>query len=286
VVASPPTPTGRFPDVPGTRDLRLVGAALATATASTVLLVLGVRFGWLGPDVGRGATFWKATRDGWVKQPANSLSNLGFVAAGLAIGWRARHRARLGDTLPRLRGTPTAETPMDLVIRDGSRVGTIYFLMSEENIAKQIRKPWVSIGSDASSQAPEGAFLKSQPHPRAYGSFARVLGKYAREDGTITMAEAVRRLTSLPAANLRIKRRGSLGPGFFADVVVFDAAAIIDRATFEKPQQYAVGVKHVFVNGVQVLDNGEHTNAKPGRVVHGPGFGRRVAMRPGRDGAR
>lgn len=161
---------------------------------------------------------------------------------------------------------------MDLVIRDGTRVGTIYFLMSEENIKKELAKPWVSIGSDEGSYAPEGVFLESNPHPRAYGSFARVLGKYSRDEKVIPLEEAIRRLTLLPATNLRIQRRGKLAPGYYGDVVVFDAPTIIDHATFEKPHQYSTGVVHVFVNGVQVLANGEHTGAKPGRVVRGPGW--------------
>ena len=172
----------------------------------------------------------------------------------------------------RLRGTSPEETAMDLVIRDGTRVGTIYFLMSEENIRKQLAKPWVSVGSDEGSYAPEGVFLESNPHPRAYGSFARVLGKYSRDEKVIPLEEAVRRLTLLPATNLRIKRRGKLAPGYYGDVVVFNPATIIDKATFDKPHQYATGVLHVFVNGVQVLANGEHTGAKPGRVVRGPGW--------------
>jgi N-acyl-D-amino-acid deacylase len=172
----------------------------------------------------------------------------------------------------KLRGTSPEETAMDLVIRDGTRVGTIYFLMSEDNIRKEIAQPWVSVGSDEGSYAPEGVFLKSNPHPRAYGSFARILGKYSREEKIISIEEAIRRLTLLPATNLRIQRRGKIAPGNYADVVVFDPAAIIDKATFDKPHQYATGMMHVFVNGVQVLANGEHTGAKPGRVVRGPGW--------------
>jgi N-acyl-D-amino-acid deacylase len=172
----------------------------------------------------------------------------------------------------RLRGTSPEETAMDLVIRDGTRVGTIYFLMSEDNITKEIAQPWVSVGSDEGSYAPEGVFLKSNPHPRAYGSFARILGKYSRQEKIIPIEEAIRRLTLLPATNLRIQRRGKLAPGNYADVVVFDPAAIIDKATFDKPHQYATGMMHVFVNGVQVLASGEHTGAKPGRVVRGPGW--------------
>lgn len=160
---------------------------------------------------------------------------------------------------------------MDLVLEDQSRVGTVYFMMAEENIAKQLRRPWVSLGSDASSQAPEGIFLKANPHPRAYGNFARFFGKYVRDERLMPLEEAVRRVTGLPATNLELDRRGFLRPGMFADVVVFDPATIADRATFEKPHQYAIGVRHVFVNGRQVLRDGEHTGATPGRALWGPG---------------
>ena len=171
-----------------------------------------------------------------------------------------------------MRGTSPEETAMDLVIADDSRVGTVYFLMSEDNVKKQIALPWLSFGSDAGSLAPEGVFLESNPHPRAYGNFARLLGKYVREESVIPLEEAIRKLTSLPASNLKIQRRGTLEPGHFADVVVFDPASIADRATFEEPHQLAVGMKHVFVNGEQVLNDGQHTGATPGRVVRGPGW--------------
>jgi N-acyl-D-amino-acid deacylase len=144
--------------------------------------------------------------------------------------------------------------------------------MSEDNVRKQVALPWVSFGSDGSSQANEGVFLNSNPHPRTYGNFARLLGRYVREQKVIPLQEAIRRLTSLPASNLRIQRRGTLAPGYYADVVVFDPAKITDHATFEKPHQYATGRVHVFVNGVQVLQDGEHTGALPGRFVRGPGF--------------
>ncbi len=171
-----------------------------------------------------------------------------------------------------MRGKSVEETAMDLVIEDDSRVGTVYFIMSEENVKRKIAQPWVAFDSDAESLAPEGVFLKFNPHPRAYGTFARLLGKYVRQEGVITLEEAVRRLTSLPAGNLKIERRGALTPGYFADVVVFDPDEIIDHATFAEPHQYATGVVHVFVNGTQVLADGEHTGATPGRVVRGPGF--------------
>jgi len=160
---------------------------------------------------------------------------------------------------------------MDLVAEDESRIGTIYYVMSEENVKKELAKPWISFGSDEASQAPEGPFLKSNPHPRAYGNFARVLGKYVRDEKVITLPEAIRRLSALPASNLGLDHRGFLKEGMFADVVVFDPATIADHATFEKPHQYATDVKHVFVNGVQVIKDGEHTNAKPGRALWGPG---------------
>jgi N-acyl-D-amino-acid deacylase len=160
---------------------------------------------------------------------------------------------------------------MNLVLEDRSRVGTVYFMMSEDNIRKQIVLPWVSFGSDAASMAPEPPFTKSSAHPRAYGNFARVLGKYVRDDKVLTLAEAVRKLSGLPATNLELDRRGFLKEGMFADVVVFDPAGIADRATFENPHQYAVGMRHVFVNGAHVIRNGEHTGAKPGRALWGLG---------------
>jgi N-acyl-D-amino-acid deacylase len=170
----------------------------------------------------------------------------------------------------RLRGKSPEETAMDMVVEDGSRVGTIYFLMSEDNVRRQIQLPWVSFCSDEDSQAPEGVFLKSNPHPRAYGSFIRVLGKYSRDEKLIPLDEAVYKLATLPARNLGLTNRGMLRPGDFADVVVFDPAKVQDHATYEKPHQYATGMVHVFVNGTQVLKDGEHTGAKPGRVVvHG-----------------
>jgi N-acyl-D-amino-acid deacylase len=163
---------------------------------------------------------------------------------------------------------------MDMVIEDGSRVDTVYFLMSEDNVRKEIQLPWVSFGSDAGSMSPEGKFLKTHPHPRAYGNFVRVLGKYSRDERLISLEQAVHRLSGLPAENLHLKRRGFLKEGYFADVVVFDPARVQDHATYEKPQQFATGVQQVFVNGVQVIKNGEHTGAMPGRVVRGPGWKR------------
>lgn len=166
-----------------------------------------------------------------------------------------------------LRGTSPEDTAMDLVIADRSRIDCVYFTMSEDNLRKQIVLPWVSFDSDAASMAPEGIFLRGNPHPRAYGTFARVLAKYVRTDSVLTIPDAIRKLTSLPAKNLNIARRGTLAPGFHADVVVFDPATIQDHATFEQPHQYATGVSQVFVNGVQVIRDGEHTGAKPGRAV-------------------
>ncbi|MCE7943039.1 MAG: D-aminoacylase [Chlorobi bacterium CHB1] len=211
-------------------------------------------------------------------EPTDEWENL-FLHAGpenvLLVGFKSDSLKYLtGKSLAEvasMRNSTPPETAIDLVIQDGSRVESVYFLMSEDNIKKQIALPWVSFDSDAASQAPEGNFLKSSVHPRAYGNFARLLGKYVREEKVISLQEAIRRLTTLPAGNLKIKKRGSLAPGYFADVVVFDPATIQDHATFENPQQYATGVQHVFVNGEQVLKDGEHTGAKPGRVVRGPG---------------
>lgn len=201
---------------------------------------------------------------------AGSAENL------LLVGFKADSLKKYtGQTLAevaKVRGTDPEETAMDLVIQDGSRVGTVYFLMSEDNVRKQIALPWVSFGSDAEAPAPEGVFLKSSTHPRAYGNFARLLGKYVREEQIIPLEEAIRKLTSLPTGNLKIRKRGLLKPGYYADLVVFDPTRIEDHATFEQPHQYATGVTHVFVNGVQVLKDGEHTGATPGRFVKGPGW--------------
>jgi len=171
-----------------------------------------------------------------------------------------------------LRGKSPEETAMDLVVEDHSRVETAYFLMSEDNVRLGLRQPWVSIGSDAPSMAPEGVFLLQSSHPRAYGAFVRFLGHYARDEKLVPLADAIRRVTRLPAENFRLEQRGCLDPGCFADLVVFDPATFIDHATFASPHQYATGMQHVFVNGVQVLKDGEHTGAKPGRVVRGPGY--------------
>ncbi len=172
----------------------------------------------------------------------------------------------------KLRGTLPEDTMIDLVIEDGTRVGTAYFLMSEDNVRKQIKLPYMAFGSDAEAPATEGVFLLSNSHPRAYGNVARLLGRYVRDEKLITLSEAVWRLTSLPATNLKLRERGKLARGYFADVVVFDAATVGDRATFDKPHQYAVGMEQVFVNGIQVLKNGEPTGKAAGRVVRGPGW--------------
>jgi N-acyl-D-amino-acid deacylase len=171
-----------------------------------------------------------------------------------------------------MRGASPEETAMDLVIEDNSRVDAVFFLMSEDNLRKKLRLPWVSFASDAGSLAPEGPFLSSNPHPRAYGNFARWLARYVRDEKLVPLEEAIRRLSGLPAENLGLKDRGRLAEGMMADIVIFDPASIQDHATFEKPHQYATGVRDVFVNGVQVLRNGEHTGATPGRVVRGPGY--------------
>jgi N-acyl-D-amino-acid deacylase len=194
----------------------------------------------------------------------------------LLVGFKADSLKYLtGKTLKEvaeMRGTSPEETAMDLVVQDGSRVGTIYFLMSEDNVKKQIALPWMSFGSDAGSPATEGVFLKSSTHPRAYGNFARLLGKYVRDEQVISLEEAVHKLSQLPATNLKIEKRGSLAKGNYADIVLFNPETIMDKATFEDPHQYAEGMQHVFVNGTQVLKDGEHTGNMPGRVVRGPGY--------------
>lgn len=214
-----------------------------------------------------------------IRTPTDKWENL-YLGAGspervLLVGFKNENLKKYtGKTLAevaRLRGEDPVETIMNLVLEDRSRVGTVYFMMDEENIKRQIKLPWVSFGSDGGSMATEGVFLKSSTHPRAYGNFARLLGKYVREEKVIPLAEAIRRLTSLPATNLGLAQRGLLKAGYFADVVVFDPQTIADRATFEQPHQYAVGMKHVFVNGAQVLKDGEHTGTKPGRALWGPG---------------
>ena len=167
---------------------------------------------------------------------------------------------------------------MDLVAEDNSRVGTIYFMMSEENIHKKLKLPWVSFGSDAGSQAPEGVFLNSSTHPRAYGNFSRVLGKYVRDEKVLELADAIRRMTSLPATNLKLKDRGMIAPGYFADLAIFDPEKIADVATFEEPHQYAVGMVHVYVNGVQALKDGEHTGDFSGRFVKRDGYENQCSM--------
>ncbi len=214
-----------------------------------------------------------------VKIDSDKWENL-YLSAGspdriILVGFKSEKLKPLtGKSLAevaKIRGKDPIDTAMDLVAEDESRIGAVYFMMSEENVKKEIAKPWISFGSDEASQAPEGVFLKSNPHPRAYGNFARVLGKYVRDEKAIALPEAIRRLSALPATNLGLDHRGFLKEGMFADVVVFDPATIADHATFEKPQQYATGVKHVFVNGTQVIKDGEHTGAKPGRALWGPG---------------
>jgi N-acyl-D-amino-acid deacylase len=214
-----------------------------------------------------------------IRTPSDKWENL-LIAAGspdraLLVGFKNEGLKKYtGKTLAdvaKLRNEDYTDTVMNLVLEDQSRVGTVYFMMSEENIEKQIKLPWVSFGSDAGSMPAEGVFLKSSTHPRAYGNFARLLGKYVREEKVIPLEEAIRRLTGLPATNLELDRRGFLREGYFADVVVFDPKTVADRATFERPHQFAVGVKHVLVNGAQVLKDGEHTGSKPGRALWGPG---------------
>ena len=210
-----------------------------------------------------------------IMTPSKDWENL-FLAAGspdrvLLVEFKSEALKPLtGKTLAAVakeRGESVTDTIMNLVLEDRSRVGTVYFMMSEDNVRKEIALPWVSFGSDAASMAPELPFTRSSAHPRAYGNFARLLGRYVRDEKLIPLEEAVYRLSGLPATNLALAGRGILREGMFADVVVFDPAQIADRATFDQPHQYAVGMTHVFVNGVQVLKDGEHTGAKPGRTL-------------------
>jgi N-acyl-D-amino-acid deacylase len=215
-----------------------------------------------------------------MRTPSQDWENLLLLAGSpdkvLLIAFKnPKLKPLTGKTLgevARMRGKSPEETAMDLVIEDGSRVGTVYFLMSEANVKREVALPWMSFGSDEASEAPEGVFLKSSSHPRAYGNFARVLGHYVRDEHAMTLQEAIRRLSSLPATNLSIQQRGWLKPGYYADVVLFDPARLEDHATYEKPKQLASGVDDVFINGVQVLRNGKHTGAKPGRFVRGRGW--------------
>ena len=215
-----------------------------------------------------------------MRTPTNAWENLllatGSPERALLVGFKAdslkRYTGKTLAAVARERGTSPEETAMDLVIADGSRVGTVYFLMSEDNVRRQMLLPWVSFGSDAEAPATAGVFLKSSTHPRAYGNFARVLRQSATEPKLLPLEEVVRRLTLLPAGNLGLRRRGSLRAGQYADVVVFDPAGVQDHATYDKPHQYSSGMVHVLVNGVPVLRDGEHTGATPGRVVRGPGW--------------
>jgi N-acyl-D-amino-acid deacylase len=216
-----------------------------------------------------------------MKAPGKGWEN-NFLGAGpdgiLLVGFRNPALKPLtGKTLAEvaaMRGKPGEQVLMDLVVEDQSRVDAVYFLMDEANVARLVTLPWMSFGSDASSQAPEGVFLKSSTHPRAYGNFARLLGKYVRDEKRVTLPDAIRRLSALPASNLGLRDRGMLKAGYRADLAIFDPATIADRGTFARPQVYATGMRHVFVNGVQVLKDGEHTGATPGQFVRGPGFGK------------
>jgi N-acyl-D-amino-acid deacylase len=214
----------------------------------------------------------RQSRAGW----ENMYLQAGSPDRILLVGFKNKNLKPLtGKTLAeaaRLRAESPEETAMDLIVEDGSRISTVYFSQSEENLRRKIALPWVSFCSDSPSLAPEGLFLESSVHPRAYGSFARLLGKFVRDEKLLPLEQAIRKLAALPATNLRLDRRGMLQVGWFADVVVFDPARIQDHAAYEKPHQYSTGMIHVFVNGVQVLKNGDHTGATPGRAVRGPGW--------------
>ncbi len=210
---------------------------------------------------------------------AEDWENLGFLAGPeglLLLDFKnedlKKYAGKTVAEVAKERGQDYRDTIIDLVIEDGSRVGTVYFLMSEDNVRTQMREPWVMFGSDADAPAAEGKALEKGAHPRTYGNVARLLGRYVREENIISLAEAVRRLTLLPAETLNVPDRGRLVPGYFADVVIFDPALVTDNATFEKPHQYSEGMVHVLVNGVPVVRDGQHTGATPGRAVRGPGY--------------
>ncbi len=200
--------------------------------------------------------------------PPETILFVGFRNTEL----RAKYTGKFLPEVAADLGVSPAQAVADLIVADDSRIQVVYFSMSEDNITKKVKVPWVSFCSDAGSYTNEGVFIQRSTHPRAYGSFIRVIGKFARDEKAITLSEGIRKLTSLPAQNLKLKNRGQLAPGYFADIVVFDPDQVRDKATFEDPHQYAEGVQHVFVNGVQVLKDGEHTGATPGRFVKGPGY--------------
>ena len=256
----------------------------AGATGLDAAMPPWVQEGGLQPWIARlGDPATRARVADEMRRDASDWENL-YAATGspervLLAGFRTQALKPLtGKTLAEvaaLRGKSPEDTAMDLVIEDGSRVETVYFLMSEENVARQVAIPWMSFGSDAAALAPEGVFLRSNPHPRAYGNFARLLGKYVRDEKRLSLAAAVRQLSALPAANFKLTDRGVLRAGAFADLAIFDLDAISDPATFAAPHQLATGMKHVFVNGRAVLADGEMTAARPGRVVRGPGYTRK-----------
>jgi N-acyl-D-amino-acid deacylase len=211
-------------------------------------------------------------------RPGTDWENL-YEAAGTPEGIvlvafkNERLKLLTGRTLAQVaaeRAADPRDVAMDLVLEDESRVGMVIFMASAENLRREVGLPWMSFGSDAGSLAPEGVFLRSQPHPRSYGTFARVLGRFVRDERAAPLEDVIRRMTGFPAANLKLDRRGLLRAGYFADVVAFDPAAVTDHATYTEPHAYATGVAHVLVNGEAVLRDGEHTGARPGRVVFGP----------------
>lgn len=215
-----------------------------------------------------------------MKTNATNWENLYYGAGSadkvLLLGFRRdslfKYAGKSLAEVARIRNTTPEDAAIDLIIQDSSRVEVAYFLMSEDNVKKQIALPWVSFGSDAGSMATEGNFLKQSAHPRAYGNFTRVIGHYSRDEKVISLEKAIQKLTQVAANNLHISKRGELKTGNFADIIIFDPATVNDKATYENPHQYSTGMLHVWVNGVQVLKNGEHTNARPGRFVKGPGY--------------
>ncbi|MEJ0081916.1 MAG: D-aminoacylase [Puia sp.] len=231
---------------------------------------------------------WKRLQDKKIREQmkkamdnnATDWENTYYQAGGaqgvLLIGFKKDSlRKYIGKTLAEvavIRGRSAEETAMDLIVEDSTRIEVVYSSMDENNVRREVALPWVSFGSDEASSAPEGVFLLSGAHPRAYGNFARVIGKFVRDDKMLSLQQAIQQLSKLPATNLKLQKRGELKPGNYADIVIFDSQKVQDHATYEKPQQYATGISDVLVNGTQVIKNGEHTGAKPGRFIKGPGF--------------
>jgi N-acyl-D-amino-acid deacylase len=213
----------------------------------------------------------ETSRDGWENLYAQAAGPENLLIVGVRKDEHSRYRGMNLRAIGEAMGLHPIDAALELIRRDRSRVETVYFMMTEDNVRRQIALPWVAFGSDASSMAAEGAFLRNSAHPRAYGNFARLLGHYVRDERVVPLEEAIRRLTRFPCENLGLAGRGRIEPGCFADVVVFDPATIADRSTYQEPHRYAVGVRDVVVNGAVTLRDGEFAGSLAGRAIYGPG---------------